>query len=205
MWMACRYFFAPVHLLARDDVVLLLLNHQLTCFAPLTAPEFSHLMLLLPAAPQPIQHMLSDAIVKMGAGNSAGTGGGGGGRGVLYKSSMQLGEVAHLLAFLSTSCVAVTRQLPHHEESQCGANGRLLTGCMPSTWHDMSKQHLSSEAACLFVQARPLADDAPSSLQLGLLRQGVVAQVNSLGMMLGRVAAPGLAPQPFLQCDISLP
>ena len=98
MWMACRYFFAPVHLLARDDVVLLLLNHQLTCFAPLTAPDFSHLMLLLPAAPQPIQHMLSDTIVKMGAGNSAGTGGGGEG-GSCTRAACSWGKLLTSLLF----------------------------------------------------------------------------------------------------------
>ena len=146
MWMACRYFLAPVHLLERDHVVLLLLNHHLTCFAPPTAPEFSHLMLLLPAAPQPTRHMLSDAIMEKG-----GTGGGGEGQrrergqglegrgeAVLFTSSMQLEEGTYLLAFLSSSCVAVTQQSPQgswtcsvlrntlgHGKSQSVTNGRL--------------------------------------------------------------------------------
>ena len=58
---------------------------------------------------------------------------------------------------------------------------------------------LQGEAALLSVQSRPLGHDAPGPLQLGLLGQGVVAQVDGLGRSLGGVAAPGLTPQPLLR------
>ena len=55
------------------------------------------------------------------------------------------------------------------------------------------------EGGLFSVQGGPLCHDAPRALQLGLLRQRVVAQVDGLCGRLGCVAAPGLTPQPLLQ------
>ena len=59
--------------------------------------------------------------------------------------------------------------------------------------------HLRCEGCHLLIQPRPLLHDPARALQLGLLRQRIVAQVDGLCELLGRVAAPGLAPQPLLQ------
>lgn len=61
--------------------------------------------------------------------------------------------------------------------------------------------HLGSESGDLLIQTRPLGHNAPRAVQLGLLGQRVVAQIDRLGIFLGRVAAPCFTPQPLLQAD----
>ena len=56
-----------------------------------------------------------------------------------------------------------------------------------------------AEGLDLVVEVGPaLADDARRLPELGLLGERVVAEVDRLGGRLGRVAAPGLAPEPLL-------
>ena len=58
--------------------------------------------------------------------------------------------------------------------------------------------YLLCEGTRLFVKAWPFCNNAAGSLQLGLLGEGVVAQVYGLGILLGGVPTPGLTPQPLL-------
>ena len=61
-----------------------------------------------------------------------------------------------------------------------------------------TRLHLLGVAPDLLVQRRPLRHNAAGLGQLGLLREGVVAQVNGLGAWLGGIPAPGLTPEPLL-------
>ena len=68
-----------------------------------------------------------------------------------------------------------------------------------SGWVLAAMSHLGGKAGDLLIQSWPLPDNSPGALQLGLLGQGIVAQVYGLRILLGCIAAPCLTPQPLLQ------